>query len=79
MICMDESFNISAVVEKDGKFYVAHCVELPVTSQGKNVEDALINLREALKLYIKHADADELSHLRSAHQEAPIIANLTVS
>ncbi len=71
-------YKISAVIEKDGKFYVAHCMELQVTSQGKTIEESLKNLKEALELYIKHADADELEHLRNAHTEAPIIATVSV-
>jgi predicted RNase H-like HicB family nuclease len=70
--------KLSAVVEKEGKLYVAHCVELDVTSQGGTIEESLKNLKEALELYIKHADPDELEHLRKAHAEAPIIATVSV-
>ncbi|MBI5223503.1 type II toxin-antitoxin system HicB family antitoxin [Candidatus Micrarchaeota archaeon] len=71
-------YKLSATVEKDGKWYVAHCMELQITSQGKTVEEALANLKEALELYVKNADSDELEHLKTAHDEAPLIATITV-
>ena len=37
--------------------YVAHCPELEIASQGKNVEMALENLREAIELYLEDEDA----------------------
>lgn len=37
--------------------YVAHCPELEITSQGKNVELALENLKEAIELYLEDEDA----------------------
>lgn len=43
----------SVLINKEGKFYVAHCPELGVTSQGENIEEAEDNLREAIELYIE--------------------------
>ena len=37
--------------------YVARCFELEIASQGKSVESALENLREAIELYIEDEDA----------------------
>ena len=42
----------TAVITKEGKFYVAHCIELGVVSQGKTIEEAQANLKEAVELYI---------------------------
>jgi len=55
---------LTAVVGKEGKFYVAKTVEIDVASQGKSIEEALANLREAVSLYLKHADESELAALR---------------
>ncbi len=52
------SLEFSSVVSKEGKLYVAHCPELEVASQGKNVESALENLREAIELYLEDEDAE---------------------
>jgi len=51
------SLELSSVVSKEGKLYVANCPELEITSQGKNVESALDNLREAIELYLEDEDA----------------------
>ena len=71
-------YQISAVVEKEGKWFVAHCIELGVASQGKSIEESLENLREAAELYIKHASPDEIEHLKKAHLVSPVIATLSV-
>ena len=47
----DKRFRVTAAVTKEGKFYVARCLEVEVTSQGESLEEALNNLREALELY----------------------------
>jgi len=49
--------EFSSVISKEGKWYVAHCPELEVVSQGKNIESALENLREAIELYLEDEDA----------------------
>jgi predicted RNase H-like HicB family nuclease len=49
--------RFSAVVTREGEFYVALCPELDVTSQGASVEDALSALREAIDLYLEDGDA----------------------
>lgn len=50
----------TAVVVKEEKWYVAHCVELGVVSQGKTIEQAQANLKEAVELYIESFGSDDL-------------------
>jgi len=45
--------NFSAVVHKEENMYVAECPEVGTFSQGKTVEDAIFNLREATELYLE--------------------------
>jgi predicted RNase H-like HicB family nuclease len=45
--------RFSAVITKEDDWYVARCQEIGVTSQGKDVESARANLREAIELYIE--------------------------
>ncbi|PYI47261.1 MAG: type II toxin-antitoxin system HicB family antitoxin [Verrucomicrobia bacterium] len=35
----------------DGKWFIARCLDLPVTSQGETMEIAKANLKEAIELY----------------------------
>jgi predicted RNase H-like HicB family nuclease len=46
----------TAVITKEDKWYVARCVEL--VSQGKSIEEAQANLREAVELYIESFGAE---------------------
>lgn len=43
--------RLTAAVTKEDDWYVARCLEVEVTSQGKTMDEALDNLREALELY----------------------------
>lgn len=49
--------RLTAAVTQDGEWYVARCLEVEVTSQGKTVEESLANLREALELYFEDGKA----------------------
>jgi len=52
--------TFTAVLEKEGKEYVALCPELDIASQGKTVEKALANLREAVELFLESASHEEI-------------------
>ena len=43
----------TAVIQKEGKLYVAKCVEVGTVSQGKTIELALKNLKVATELYLQ--------------------------
>lgn len=45
--------TFTAVVRKEGKWYVAECPEVGTVSQGKTVEKAIGNLKEATELYLE--------------------------
>jgi len=50
----------TAVLTKEDVWYVAHCVELGVVSQGKTIEEAKANLEEAVELYIESFGEEDL-------------------
>jgi len=50
--------KFTAVITKEEKWYVGHCLELDVVSQGKTIEDAQANLREAVELYLESFGSD---------------------
>jgi predicted RNase H-like HicB family nuclease len=54
------SVKFTAVITKEHKWYVAHCVELGVVSQGKTIEKAQANLKEAVELYIESFGTEDL-------------------
>ena len=45
--------SFSAVIHRDEDMYVAKCPEVGTVSQGKDIEEALKNLREATELYLE--------------------------
>ncbi len=54
------SKRFTAVITREERWFVAHCVELGVVSQGKTIEEAQVNLKEAVELYIESFGDDEL-------------------
>lgn len=53
-------YKFTAVLTREGKFFVSHCPELGITSQGLTLEEALENLKEAVHLYLKDEYMSEL-------------------
>lgn len=45
--------NLTAVVHKEEDMYVAECPEVGTVSQGKTIEEAIANLKEATELYLE--------------------------
>lgn len=45
--------TFTAVLHKEEDMYVAKCVEVGTVSQGKTIEEALSNLKEATELYLE--------------------------
>lgn len=43
--------KFSASVWKEGKWYVAQCLNVDVASQGRSEKEALANLKEAIELH----------------------------
>lgn len=51
--------TLTALIHKEGDCYVADCPETGTVSQGKSVEEALANLKEATELYLEEFPLDE--------------------
>jgi len=68
-------YNFTASIVKEGKWFVARAVELGVASQGRTIEDAKKNLREAVELYLQ----DEPLIRKQASKEAPLLTTLQVN
>jgi len=64
--------RLTAAVSKEGRFYVARCLEVEVTSQGENLDNALANLKEALELYFEDVP-------QPVTLETPVIAPVEVN
>jgi predicted RNase H-like HicB family nuclease len=51
--------KFTAVITKEENWYVGHCLELEVVSQGKTIEEAQANLKEAVELYLESFGSDD--------------------
>ncbi|MBI2627188.1 MAG: type II toxin-antitoxin system HicB family antitoxin [Parcubacteria group bacterium] len=45
--------NLKIVVWKEGKYFVAQCLNVDVSSFGKSQKEAVSNVKEALELYFE--------------------------
>jgi predicted RNase H-like HicB family nuclease len=55
------SQHLTAVVTREGEWYVARCLEVEATSQGETVEEALANLRGVVEVYLEEEPAPALA------------------
>lgn len=62
---MNNYFQLQNVVWKEGKFYVAQCLNVEVSSFGKTKKEALDNLNEALELYFEDHNHTKLVRIEN--------------
>ncbi len=54
------SSKFTAIITREENWYVGHCLELGVVSQGKTIEQAQVNLKEAVELYLESFGTEDL-------------------
>jgi predicted RNase H-like HicB family nuclease len=52
--------TVNAFIRKGEKYYVAECHEVPVVTQGKTIDEAVENLKEAVTLHLEGEDLEAL-------------------
>lgn len=52
--------TIHGVIARSGTWYSAECLELPVVTQGRTLDETVANLREAVALHLEGEDLDAL-------------------
>ncbi len=58
--------EFTAVIERDGDWYIAYCAEIPgANGQGRTKQEALDSLAEAIKLVLEDRREDTLRGLPS--------------
>ena len=69
------TYKSTAIIRREGKWFVARSLELGVTTQGKTIEEAKKNLREAVELYL-----EDMPRSKGAlTQEMPLVTSIEVS
>lgn len=51
---------IQVRIYKGDKYYIAECIDLPVVSQGENLDEVSENIKEAILLHLEGEDLEEL-------------------
>ena len=59
----------TASVSREGEWYVAQALDVDVASQGETVDEALVNLREALTLHFEPPVATAAPQIRRIEVE----------
>ena len=67
-------YKSTVVIRKEGKWFVARSLELGVTSQGRTVDQATKNLKEAVELYLEDMPRSKSVLAR----EAPLVTSIEI-
>jgi len=58
---MNKLLSFTAIIEREGKWYVSLCPEFDIASQGKTIEEAKKNLKQAVQLFLETASKKEIN------------------
>lgn len=58
---MKRTERLTAIIEAEAGGFVSFCPELDIASQGASIEEARVNLVEALTLFFETADPSEVT------------------
>lgn len=61
-----ERVNLKSVVWKEGKHYVAQCLDVDVSSFGDTRKEALANLQEALELFYEGENVEPVAQVEQS-------------
>ncbi len=69
------TYRFTTILNKEGKWYVSRCLELGVVSQGKTIDEAKKNLKEAVELYLE----DQPKIKKLLPKESPMITTFELT
>jgi predicted RNase H-like HicB family nuclease len=55
------SFRGTIIIKHEEEWFVATCLENNIASQGKTIDEAILNLKEAIALYYEGETEEELN------------------
>jgi len=67
------TYKCTVVIQQEENWYVANCLENNIASQGKTIDEALANLKEAVALYYEdEAQPSETSQVYVTTMEVTV-------
>jgi len=66
--------TFTAVIHREGEWYVAECPEVGTASQGHTLDEAVTNLKEATELYLE--ETHDVSYERSVLTTFEAVVNV---
>jgi predicted RNase H-like HicB family nuclease len=61
------NFKGTIIIKQEEEWFVASCLENNIASQGKTIDEVLLNLKEAIALYYEDENDEDL-HLMQRDQ-----------
>ena len=71
------TFNGTIKIQQEEEWYVATCLENNIASQGKTIDDAMTNIKEAIALY--YEDETKKEELITLQEEQVYITRLEMA
>ena len=71
---MSMTYKSTIIIAKENKWFVARSIELSIVSQGKTIDEAKRNLKEAMELYLEVMPRDR----RLLSFESPFVTSIEV-
>ncbi|OGY96639.1 MAG: hypothetical protein A2122_00380 [Candidatus Liptonbacteria bacterium GWB1_49_6] len=68
------AYKSTAIIQKEGKWFIARSLELGVTTQGKTINEAKENLKEAVELYLEDSPMSK----KALSKETPFVTSIEV-
>jgi len=65
-------YQLTAIIEREGSLFVAHCVELDIASHGASGPAALSNLKEAVSVFLENSQEAEILRRLARHVEVTL-------
>lgn len=65
--------HLQNIIWKEGRYFVAQCLNVDISSFGNTRESALTNLKEALTLYFENNDTSDLATVKEAELVGAIL------
>ena len=73
---MKKNQRFTVITEFENDMYVAFCPEIDVVSQGKTIDEAINNLKEAIELFFECASKNEITE---RYHEEVFVSHLEVA